>query len=89
VGWPDEACEGRDFWPWDAEAGADEFVERQLQLHAGFGERQHDVASPAAELSLFETRGCCSQPIERLEEKIAQVIKQTDTVSNLGVAPGL
>ena len=31
-GWPDEAFEGRDFWPWDAEAGADEFVERQFQL---------------------------------------------------------
>ena len=47
-GWPDEACEGRDFWPWDAEAGADEFVERQFQLHAGFGKPQHDVARVAA-----------------------------------------
>ena len=47
-GWPDEACEGRDFWPWDAEAGADEFVERQFQLHAGFGKPQHDVARIAA-----------------------------------------
>jgi hypothetical protein len=27
-GWPDEACEGRDFRPFDAEAVADEFVER-------------------------------------------------------------
>jgi len=47
-GRPDEACEGRDFWPWDAEAGADEFVERQFQLHAGFGKPQHDVARVAA-----------------------------------------
>src|ERR1019366_7013943 len=46
-GWPDEACEGRDFWPWDAEAGADEFVERQFQLHAGFGKPQHGVARVA------------------------------------------
>jgi len=46
-GWPDEACEGG-FWSWDAEAGADEFVERQFQLHAGFGKPQHDVARVAA-----------------------------------------
>jgi hypothetical protein len=40
----DEACEGRDFGAWDAEAVADEVVERQFQFHAGFGEAQHDVA---------------------------------------------
>src|SRR5208283_5427271 len=50
-GWPDEACEGRDFWPWDAEACADEFVERQLQLHAGFVEPQHNVARVATHVA--------------------------------------
>ena len=47
-GLPDEACEGRDFRSFDAEAVADEFVERQFQFHTGFGEAQHDVAGVAA-----------------------------------------
>ena len=47
-GWPDEVCEGRDFGAWNAEAVANEVVERQFQFHAGFGQSQHDVASVAA-----------------------------------------
>ena len=47
-GWPDEACEGRDFRSFDAEAVADEFVKRQFQFHTGFGEAQHDAAGVAA-----------------------------------------
>jgi hypothetical protein len=47
-GWPDEACEGQDFSAWDAEAVADEVVERQFQFHAGFGQPQHDVTRVAA-----------------------------------------
>jgi len=54
---------GADFWSWDAEAGADEFVERQFQLHAGFGKPQHDVARVAPlsltvppEIFLFVTK---------------------------------
>ena len=33
---------------WDAEAVAEEIVERDFQLHAGFGQPQHDVAGVAA-----------------------------------------
>ena len=47
-GWPDEACDWRDFRSFDAEAVADEFVERQFQFHTSFGEAQHDVAGVAA-----------------------------------------
>ena len=44
----DEAREERDFEAWDAEAVADEVVERQFQFHAGFGQPQHGVARVAA-----------------------------------------